>query len=301
VDSDPVVLADGTLRAVFAPDAGMVCCSLTDCGVELLTQRDGLAAYAQRGTTMGIPLLYPWANRLSGWSYEACGRSVTLDGAPVKAEADSGLPIHGVLPRPWRVVERDARSLAAELEADDGFRAAYPFPHTVRLEAALAGRALTISVTVEALDAPVPVSFGFHPYVTLPGVAREEYEVELPAMRRLELDERKLPVAAGAAGAGPGALAGARSPAFSGRLGSRGFDDGFDEVPDGAAFAVSGGGRRVEVRFATGFPCAQVFAPPEKQLICFEPMTAPADALRAGAFPVATPGEPFHAAFSVAV
>ena len=50
-----------------------------------------------------------------------------------------------------------------------------------------------------------------------------------------------------------------------------------------------------------GFPCAQVFAPPDKDLICFEPMTAPADALRTGAFAVAAPGRPYRAAFTITV
>jgi aldose 1-epimerase len=44
-----------------------------------------------------------------------------------------------------------------------------------------------------------------------------------------------------------------------------------------------------------------VFTPPDKDLICFEPMTAPGDALRTGAFTAATPGRPFHAAFTIAV
>ena len=55
------------------------------------------------------------------------------------------------------------------------------------------------------------------------------------------------------------------------------------------------------MRLESGYPCAQVFAPPDKDLICFEPMTAPADALRTGAFAVAAPGRPYRAAFTIAV
>jgi galactose mutarotase-like enzyme len=57
----------------------------------------------------------------------------------------------------------------------------------------------------------------------------------------------------------------------------------------------------VVVRFEHGYRCAQVFAPPGKDLICFEPMTAPTDALRTGAFGVAEPGRPYSAAFTIAV
>ncbi len=136
----------------------------------------------------------------------------------------------------------------------------------------------------------MPVAFGFHPYVTLPGVARADYALELPAMRRLALDARKVPTGETS-----------DAPAFAGTLGARDLDDGFDGVRDGATFAVAGGGRRVAVRLESGYPCAQVFAPPGKDLVCFEPMTAPGNALRTGAFPVAAPGRPYAAAFSIAV
>ena len=63
---------------------------------------------------------------------------------------------------------------------------------------------------------------------------------------------------------------------------------------------LSGGGRRIEVAFETGYPYAQVFAPAIADVICFEPMTAPADALRHSPDAVA-PGEAFSARFSVSV
>ena len=49
----------------------MIATSLSDDGVELLGQRRGLDAYLSAGKTMGIPILYPWANRLSANSYTA--------------------------------------------------------------------------------------------------------------------------------------------------------------------------------------------------------------------------------------
>ena len=244
---------------------------------------------------MGVPLLHPWANRLAEWDYEALGRRVDLrplEGRVVKADGGTGLPMHGVLPAPWDTVEATRTRLVAERRPveDAGFRAAFPFPHRIRLEAELSPSTLRIATTLEALDGEVPVAFGFHPYVTLPDVARADYAIELPAMRRLALDARKVPT---------GEVSDA--PAFAGALGDRDLDDGFDGVRDGATFAVAGGGRRFAVHLESGYPCAQVFAPPGKDLICFEPMTAPGNALRTGAFPVAAPGRPYAAAFSIAV
>ena len=56
-------LAGGETSAQFVPGANLLCSSLTHQGVELLDLGRGVEAYAQRGKTMGIPLLYPWANR----------------------------------------------------------------------------------------------------------------------------------------------------------------------------------------------------------------------------------------------
>lgn len=55
-----------SLEATFVPTAGMLCASLRHHGEELLAQNAGVDAYAAHGKTMGIPLLYPWANRLAG-------------------------------------------------------------------------------------------------------------------------------------------------------------------------------------------------------------------------------------------
>ena len=52
--------------------------------------------------------------------------------------------------------------------------------------------------------------------------------------------------------------------------------------------------------FEEGYGYAQVFAPSIADLVCFEPMTAAADALRHGPSSV-PPGESFTARFSVTI
>src|SRR5215208_7254760 len=86
------------LRVAFAPSAGMVGYSLTHRGDELLGLRGGLSAYRERGSSFGIPLLHPWANRLAGTTYTAGGRRVELDPQRSPMHLDpNGLPIDGVL------------------------------------------------------------------------------------------------------------------------------------------------------------------------------------------------------------
>ena len=82
-------------------------------------------------------------------------------------------------------------------------------------------------------------------------------------------------------------------------MGDKAFDDGYDQLTDGAVFAVSSGDRRIEVHFDYGYPAAQIFAPPAEDLVCFEPMAAPTDALRRGGYQAAHPGEPAEAQFSI--
>src|SRR4051812_21848349 len=83
-------------EAPFAPGAGNTRASLPDGGGELLGQRRGLERYARGGETMGVPLLHPWANRLSSETYTFGGRRVTLpSGSRWLGRDDDGLPIHG--------------------------------------------------------------------------------------------------------------------------------------------------------------------------------------------------------------
>ena len=98
--------------------------------------RGGLDAYLERGKTFGIPLLYPWANRLGGWSYEAAGRTVELDrDSPLLHADEHGLPIHGALAAALRLatVRRgaDERRRVARAELDWAAHAAllavFPF------------------------------------------------------------------------------------------------------------------------------------------------------------------------------
>ncbi|HEY4897906.1 MAG TPA: aldose 1-epimerase [Solirubrobacteraceae bacterium] len=290
----------GRLTATFAPRAGMVCCSLEHEGQELLARLAGLAAYAERGSTMGIPLLHPWANRLGASAYGLPPHRVELD-APVARDLvrrdAGGLPIHGVIGArlPWRVIEgvEGGSALRAQMQWDSpDLLSVFPFPHTLELRVGLGDGALTYETILSAkADSHVPVSYGQHPYLTLTGAGRESWQVELPQMRGLALDERGIPT-------GETTTLEARSLS----LGDSDWDHAFDSLADGAAFSVSDGARAVTVEFLRGYPCAQVFAPSGEEFICFEPMTAPTNALLTGdGLRTVPPGGEFHSVFRISV
>jgi aldose 1-epimerase len=293
---------EAEIEVAFVPEAGMVGCSLLHRGDELLGQRGGLARYVAERSTMGIPLLHPWANRLAERRFEVADREVDLDKASPPPNVDPhGLPIHGLLAAAegWQVERHESTEDGGHLSSRFDFAArpdliaAFPFPHQLAIEATLSGGVLTIATTVETSgDVEVPISFGYHPYLRLPGVDRADWRIEIPVSERLVLDADELPT-------------GAREPAHleDGPLGSRTFDDEFVAPEGSAPMVLEGGSRRIEVALLSGYPYTQVYAPADDDVVALEPMTAPTDALIAGGaeLPLVAPGETFRAEFSITV
>ncbi len=285
------------LTAAFAPEAGMVCCSLIDRGDQVLGLRNGLRAYAEQRSTMGIPLLYPWANRLARTRLEVAGRTFDTSRSEPGPKLDSNdLPIHGLLTgAPGWELERaeeqpDGGTIAARFRFAGAVAAGFPFPHSILLAATVAGNVLEVELRVEAdAGSPVPVAFGFHPYLALPGVPRERWRLSAPVRTRLELDALGLPT-------------GERRPCepIAGELGGRTFDDAFLAPPAGEPFTLAGGGRRIEVDFVRGYRFAQLYVPPGEELLAWEPMTAPTNALVSGEdLTIIAPGESHASKFVV--
>ncbi|HVE68005.1 MAG TPA: aldose 1-epimerase [Solirubrobacteraceae bacterium] len=298
-----VLSAEGAgLRAAFAHTGGMVACSLRHRGEEVLGQRGGLRKYVEKGSSMGIPILHPWANRLDGMRYSVGGREVELDGerTPIHLE-EHGLPIHGLAAGTphWELTGASADDSRARLlarldwAAHEELMAGFPFAHELSLEVTLSGATLVWETVLTATGGEaVPVSFGWHPYFTLPGVARADYEVTLAVRRRALLDENGIPT-----GEAVPFEEGATGP-----LGERTYDDLFVELTHPPEFAARGGGRCIEARWEAGYPYAVVFAPPGEDYVCFEPMTAPTNALVTGdGLRTVAPGERYAARFAVTV
>jgi len=295
-DPSACALSAGDLEAVFLPARGMLGASLRHKGVEILGRVENLEDAAVKGSTAGIPLLHPWANRLAQPEYNVQGRHVVLDiSSPLLHFDEHGLPIHGV---PWSrlqwiVAERRPDFVAARLEwSAAALLTVFPFPHRLELTVAIQPGSLTLETTLIAgSESPVPVSFGFHPYFHIPGLPRPNWHLELPAMRKLVLDSRGIP-------------ADDEQPyqGFNGQLGESSFDEGFALIGERASFSVSGATQRVSVDFLEGYSYAQVFAPKDKDYIALEPMTAPANALASGrGLRLVPPGDRFCAVFRIGI
>jgi galactose mutarotase-like enzyme len=297
-----IASADGGIEAAFVPAAGMICPSVRHRGAEVLGQRQGLGAYAGSRSTMGIPLLYPWANRLASARFELGGHEVDVAAADPPPKLDEqGLPIHGLLSAAagWSVHRHATRDDGGLIEARFDFApggaltAGFPFPHRLALQATAVGQTLSIRVEVDACHgSPVPIAFGFHPYLTVQGVPRAEWRLRAPLAVRLELDDRGLPT-------------GRREPAepIDRPIGEESWDDAFLAPAAGRPFELSGGGRRISLAFGAGYDYAQLYAPADAELLAIEPMTAPANALIDGgdSLRMLPPGERFGAEFAITV
>jgi aldose 1-epimerase len=170
--------------------------------------------------------------------------------------------------------------------------AIFPFRHCVELAASLRLDALTLETTLTAgSDSPVPVSFGFHPYLRLPEPSRKSWQLQLPEMRKLMLDEHGIPTGEEAPFGG-----------FNGSLGELSFDDGFALPREQATFAVASGGYRIGVEFLEGYRYTQVFAPRDMDYVAVEPMTAPTSALTTGrSLRIVGPDKRFRAVFRIRI
>ena len=151
------------------------------------------------GRRWAFPCCIPWANRLSRPTYVVAGTEAALPGdVPLFDRDHNGLPIHGALPGllRWEVAaataEEERACLRARLHwepAHEAFRI-FPFPHRLDYEAVLQA-AIEITVTlVPTGNVSVPASFGFHPYLRIPGGSRADARVTLPVRGRLSTTAR---------------------------------------------------------------------------------------------------------------
>jgi aldose 1-epimerase len=283
-----ITLTSGALEATFLPELGMLGTSLRHHGDEVLALPGGLDGY-RAGNVTGLPLLAPWANRLGARRYEVNGLVVDLDGLALHTD-ERGLPIHGTMSAQpgWEVVGVGPSSLSARFDfgAHPELLASFPFPHALGIDVMVDGATLMMATTVApTTDRAVPIAFGYHPYLRLPGVERHEILLRLPPRRHLELDDRGLPTGTARV-----------EDAEEGPLGSRTFDDCY-ELGDDHRLAIGGGGRRLVVSLGPGYPFAQVFAPRGSAVVCLEPMTAPVNALVDGGCPLVPAGASFTARF----
>lgn len=149
---------------------------------------DGFAENEMASVARGAPLL-PWPNRLRDGRYEFLGAThQTAITEPARQNA-----IHGLTRwLNWEgSQEADDRVLMSLLlHPQDG----YPFTLALAIEYALSEHGLSVRTTAtNAGDGPLPYGTGQHPYLAVGTEHIDEATFRLPALLRLEVDERQIP------------------------------------------------------------------------------------------------------------
>ncbi|HYA18359.1 MAG TPA: aldose 1-epimerase [Bryobacteraceae bacterium] len=277
-DGEPVVrLADDAagVEAVIVPAFGNRTIRMLVDGQNILHFPFERISDAKADRSLnGIPFLAPWANRMDGGGFRAGGREFRFHDTAGTLRMDAnGLPIHGMLSSSplWQLagIGSDETSAHAtsrlEFWKQPALMANWPFAHSYEMTHRLAGGTLEITTAILNRSAEkMPVAIGFHPYFRIPGVGRDELSVHLPVSKHVETDARLIPTGE------------FRDVSFPASLPLKGqqFDDGFVALEPSPAFRLAGGGREIEVGFGPKYRVAVVYAPPGKDFVCFEPMTA---------------------------
>ena len=149
----------------------------------------------------GVPLLWPYANRLEEQAFYANGRKYSFDPG-LGNTGTNPIPIHGFLTTAdaWKLVEAkaDAKSAWVTMKLDffriPRYMKQFPFAHTLTMTYRVQDGALEMRTRIDSLsDEPIPVAIGFHPYFQLTDSPREEWRLSVAAKTHWLLDANKLP------------------------------------------------------------------------------------------------------------
>ena len=161
----------------------------------MISAPEDFAENPRGGAGHGTPILFPYPNRVGGARFSFRGRTYKL---PANNGPNS---IHGfAVDAPWEVVEHkagaDAASIVGRYQISRNtpqMQASWPTDAALEVRYALAGRRLTMTITVSnPTAADLPYGFGIHPYFRLPfppGGDPGRTRVIVPATRTWVLKE----------------------------------------------------------------------------------------------------------------
>ena len=266
-----------------------------------------LATLQEHPDIFGIPILFPFPNRIRGGAWQFEGKTYQFNKPP-----ESPTSIHGLLlNRPYQVESHTADDNGATLVctldsrdfADIGRQ--YPFPFKIGITYTLKDAVLSMGVSIQNTgNRNMPMGFGIHPYFRVslsPDANAAAALIKVPAATYWELDADSVPT--GKRLAATGALDLRDSKAFSGLSLDHVYTDVQMEADGVSRCAIENRdtGHGMVMESDAQFRELVVYTPPGRDVICFEPYTCPTDAinLEAKGIPagvtVLAPGETFSA------
>jgi aldose 1-epimerase len=284
-----VVLEDRSaqVRAEIWPAGGFNCTRWRIGHLEML-YGDALFGPGGKATRGGIPILFPFPNRIRDGRFSWEGTHYRLP-----ANDPSGKnAIHGFACRKqWRVIDRGADAHSAWVTGEfhglldaPETAALWPTDYRIRVVVRLSGRSLTLDAAVDNPDGrALPFGLGYHPYFRVPFTSAGEaaYTVAAPAESTWELAEN-LPTGRQQR---PDTARDLNRPRSVAELNLDDAYTGLPSVPDKDGLCLHGvlrqtpPGLTMEIRASPAFRELVAFTPPHRQAICLEPYTCVTDAV----------------------
>ena len=149
----------------------------------------------------GVPLLWPYANRLDEQAFYANGTKYSFD-TGLGNTGRGAIPIHGYLTntKAWKVVEAKADAAGAwvtsrlEFYRYPRYMKQFPFAHVLTMTYRLADGALEVRTSLENLSTePMPVTIGFHPYFQLTDSPKDDWTLAVRARTHWLLNASTIP------------------------------------------------------------------------------------------------------------
>ena len=284
------VLKDGKAgwEAKIVPEIGNNCFSYSfDVDgehIDVLEAPSNLAVLNGRVSGYGIPILFPFPNRIREGKFTFEGKDYQFDTPRPGANSIHGL----VLNRPWNVEKAEATDekgaqLVSSIKNSDFPDAVmqYPFPFNLRVAYTSKDGVLSMKTDMENVgEQNMPMGYGIHPYFSAPlskSTDPKDCQVILPAKKYWELEDflptgRILDV----------------SGSYDLRNGVLASDIKFDDVftdlimTDGVSRCVVDDEKarmRMTLESDPIFREMVIYTPPDRRSVCFEPYTCPTDAI----------------------
>ncbi|NQV24909.1 MAG: aldose 1-epimerase [Rhodopirellula sp.] len=278
--------ADSDSTARISVDRGFNCfefkADIDGRVVDVIDSQAGFADGAGRVSGNGIPLLFPFPNRIKGGNFSWAGKDYQLPADKVGYD-NTGNAIHGLcIDRPWRIVAQGDDFVIGEFQlsedAPDRLKL-WPADFIIRVQYEISGATLQSKFEIFNPDKVVlPWGLGTHAYFKLPLTAETEADKCLcvaPVTEQWELIDC-LPT--GKKSALPSDV-----PLTDGvYFGERKLDDVFSGVPADIVECVimdEAAGLQIAQRNPGSFTELVIYTPPNRNAICFEPYTCVTDAI----------------------
>lgn len=280
--------------------AGATVSSLVLNGIERLFFNESEDGYSKSDSLAGIPILFPWANRLSEWriplnkNTDKTDLSKTNDFHFIESKnrtdifTDSnGLPIHGfLLKRDWLLIEQSSRHLKMRFQPTEADQLVFPFVYGLEVTFSLFENKFLIHFLIENGHQSLPVSFGFHPYFRLSALCDsvKDLRLYLPLHSHIETNDMLLPTGncEPMGGFWPSSIDGSRRY-FE-------LDDGFflqrNKVGQDCEIRIEGPKSKLRLTFSPEFQVTVIYSPANQDFVCIEPMTAPTNGLLQPSFSI---------------